>query len=109
MALVPALTVLIYTKDDQPIAHCLEMDFVTTGRSRERALEDLLAVVQERLQDAVERGRVPRLLHPAPPQYWEWLATADLVAHRTLRLEDPKVAAVFMAEEIPVREFACAA
>jgi hypothetical protein len=109
MTLVPALTVLIYAKDGQPIAHCLEMDFVTTGGSLERALEDLLGVLEERLQDAVERDRVPRLLKPAPQHYWERLVGARLVGHRTLRLQDPKVAAAFRTGEIPVREFACAA
>ena len=79
MAAAPSLTVLVYTKDSQQVAHCLEMNFVTTGRSRDLAIADLFDTIRDQVQAAVAADALRRLFRPAPQQYWARLADADRV------------------------------
>ena len=107
MAAVPSLTVLVYTKDSQPVAHCLEMDFVTTGRSRERVVADLFDTIRDQVQAAVAKNALRQLLRPAPQQYWARLAEAELIGGVQIPLPEAP-AAVLHTGEIDVKQFACA-
>lgn len=107
MAAVPSLTVLVYWKDNQPVAHCLEMDFMTTGRSRDRVVAELYDTIREQVQVAVEGNALKRLYQPAPPQYWQRLAEADLVSGRQIPLQYEPATQALHAREIDVKEFSC--
>lgn len=107
MAAVPSLTVLVYTKDSQPVAHCLEMDFVTTGRSRDRAVADLFDTIRDQVQAAVADDALRRLFRPAPQQYWARLADADRVGGDQILLSEAPAAALHTGT-IDVTQFACA-
>ena len=108
MAAVPSLTVLVYTKDNQPVAHCLEMDFLTTGRSRDRVVAELYDVIREQVSSAIEHNALRRLFQPAPPQFWQRLADADLVAGSQIPLGYELAVQTLHASEIDVKEFSCA-
>ena len=107
MAAVPSLTVLVYTKDNQPVAHCLEMDFMTTGRSRDSVVADLYDTIRDQVRAAVERNALERLYQPAPRQYWQRLAEADLVAGRQIPLQHESATQALHARDIDVKEFTC--
>ena len=107
MAAVPSLTVLVYTKDNQPVAHCLEMDFMTTGCSRDRVVADLFETIRDEVQRAVAKNALGRLYRPAPEQYWQRLAEADPLGGNQIPLPAAPAAALH-AGEIDVKQFACA-
>ena len=83
------------------------MDFLTTGRSRDRVVADLFDTIRDQVQAAVAKNALRRLLRPAPPQFWERLADADLVGGLQIPLPEAPAAALH-AVEIDVKQFACA-
>lgn len=70
------LKILIYHDEDDGawIAHCLEMDHVEEGGSKEDALLNLLAVIVSEIEEC-EQDKVNPFV-PAPKRFWEryWVA-----------------------------------
>ena len=108
MSTAPSFSVLLYTKDSQPVAHCLELDFVTTSYSAERALADLCELIRDQILAAARRDTLKHLFQPAPLEYWEHLAHARLTGERIVVLSRDPTLASLCVEEVRLREFTCA-
>ncbi len=107
MTVIPPLTVLVYMKDSQLVAHCLEMDFCTSGRSRDRVVTSLYNLIRARIQSAIAKNAQINLFRQAPLHYWKRLEQAELIKGCQIDLGREAVAAKFHSQKIDVREFDC--
>ena len=107
MTVIPPLTVLVYMKDSQLVAHCLEMDFCTSGRSRDRVVTSLYNLIRARIQTAVAEKTQLNLFRQAPFHYWKRLDQAELIKGCQIDLGREAVATKFHSQKIDVREFDC--
>ena len=67
------LDVLVEMQDGEYVAHCLQMDIVATGRSKDEAVSDLLDLIGAQIDFAVEHGNIENILRPAPREVWQKL------------------------------------
>jgi hypothetical protein len=107
VTVIPPLTVLVYMKDSQLVAHCLEMDFCTSGRSRDRVVALLYNLIRARIQSAVAQNGQINLFRQAPLHYWKRLEQAELFKECQIDLEREAVVTNFHTKKIDVREFDC--
>jgi hypothetical protein len=68
------LRAIAYRDAAEWVAHCLDLDIVATGPSREEAIEALVGAVEAQLSDAWKNGNVGHLFFPAPVEAWRKLA-----------------------------------
>ena len=63
--------ILIKEEDDQFIAHCLELDIVTTANDLKTAEDDIASLVVAQLEYAFSNDNLENLYRPAPPEVWQ--------------------------------------
>lgn len=77
---VPALifNVLIRKEKDYFVAHCLELDIVTTAATAEEVQTEIIDLVDAQIGYAFTHNNLDNLYHPAPPEIWrEYFACRD--------------------------------
>jgi hypothetical protein len=62
--------VLTKKEEDYYLAHCLELDLVTTAPTIEQAREDIADVIACQVDDAFAHDNLDYLYPPAPPTVW---------------------------------------
>jgi hypothetical protein len=62
--------VLIKKTDEGFLAHCLELDLVTTSPTVEQVREDIIDVIASQVDYAFTHDNLGFLYHPAPPDVW---------------------------------------
>jgi hypothetical protein len=62
--------VLIKKTDGEYLAHCLELDLVTTAPTLEQVKEDVADVIASQVDYAFNNDNLDYLYHPAPPEVW---------------------------------------
>jgi len=62
--------VLIKKEEDCYLAHCLELDLVTTAPTIEQVREDIADVIACQVDYAFAHDNLDYLYHPAPPAVW---------------------------------------
>lgn len=63
---------ILIKKDDQVfIAHCLELDIVTTADTVDQAQKDLVALICAQVDYAFTNDNLDNLYSPAPSDVWE--------------------------------------
>src|SRR5438309_2137092 len=90
----PTLTALHYLFDhagDRVVAHCLELDLVTSGANLEDAEASLDAVVRMQFAACFKSGNLRQLLLEAPADYWASLRTGRQIGRKDLDVEVPPV------------------
>jgi hypothetical protein len=78
------LRIVFYRQDQRWIAHCLEMDLIGDGASREQALEQLRRAVSIQVETSLDNQNVANLFQPADARYFEMFAAGEDVAAGTL-------------------------
>jgi hypothetical protein len=76
---VVQLTFLLYKCPEdksQFVAHCLEMDVVAVEETKPKAIDLLKELIEDLLNTATADGTLAKVFRPAPPKYWEMLASA---------------------------------
>jgi hypothetical protein len=63
--------VLARRKGDMWIAHCLELDVVTTAESVENLKKDMEDLILAQVDYAFSNDNLDNLYHPAPPEVWK--------------------------------------
>ena len=66
-----AFSVLGYREDEMWVAHCLEMDILGFGESRDEALNELSELMEMKISFALQSECLESLYSPAPPEYWQ--------------------------------------
>jgi predicted RNase H-like HicB family nuclease len=69
--------VLLYREKAHYVAHCLEFDLVAQGATTHEAFQNLLDAIELQAAYVQETGELRNLIQPAPPEYWQMLATAE--------------------------------
>jgi hypothetical protein len=67
----PKFHVLIKKEDDLFIAHCLELDIVTTANAIDQVKRDIVDLIVAQVDYAFSNDNLDNLYHPAPPEVWE--------------------------------------
>ena len=65
------LNILIYEEDGEWVAHCLQMDIVTTNDSEDSVKEDIIDLIKFHIICAIENDNVGYIFKMAPPEEWE--------------------------------------
>lgn len=87
------LHALIYPAKDLPgewVSHCLDLDIVSQGRDAGHALEMLCEAITLSVRWAIEEGRPPLELRPAPSEDWDRFERSTCEVTRILRLPSVK-------------------
>ena len=66
---LPPISYLAWVEDGREFVHCLELDLLADGLSKQEALETLKNVILEQMKSAKEEGT--QIYHPAPKTYWD--------------------------------------
>lgn len=69
--LAMTFNVLIRTEDKICIAHCLELDIVTTADTEDQAQKDIISLISAQVDYAFSNDNLENLYHPAPPEIWD--------------------------------------
>ena len=89
------LTALHYlftpTADGRTVAHCLDLDLVTSGTNIEEAEARLNATVLVQIGACYTAGNFAQLRFKAPTEYWRALSDAKELDKRHLEVEVPPV------------------
>lgn len=73
------------------IAHCLDLDLVTSGDSIEQAENRLNAVVLAQIATCYSSGNFGQLSFQAPTEYWRALSDAKELTRTHLEVEVPPI------------------
>jgi len=73
------------------VAHCLDLDLVTSGDNLEQAEQRLNAVVLAQIEGCYSSGNYGQLRFKAPAEYWQTLSDAKELANSHLEVEVPPV------------------
>lgn len=80
-----AMTVNVLLKEEEGlyVAHCLELDLVTTGSSYADAQKDMVDCIIAQVHYAFENDNLDYLFHSAPPEVWaEFFSCKEQVESR---------------------------
>ncbi|MBW3597830.1 MAG: hypothetical protein KY475_11215 [Planctomycetes bacterium] len=65
------LRAVLYRKNQDWLAHCLELDIAAQARDSDAALASLVSLCDLQVRRALQlRGKVRHVLTPAPREYW---------------------------------------
>lgn len=86
-----SLTYLFSHEGSRAVAHCLDLDIVTSGPNREEAERSLDALVLLQITTCFVSGNFPQLDTKAPFEYWQSLTHANRLDNKELEIEVPPV------------------
>jgi len=89
--ILTALHYLFSHTDGKIVAHCLDLDLVTSGATLEAAEDRLNAVVLAQIGLCYTSGNFAQLLAKAPSEYWQMASNAQEMARTHLEVEVPPV------------------
>ncbi|MBW2647108.1 MAG: hypothetical protein JRE23_13225 [Deltaproteobacteria bacterium] len=69
-----SFSILLKEVDGVFVAHCLELDIVTTHKNVEQVRTDILDLISAQVDYAFSNDNINHLYHPAPPEIWEELS-----------------------------------
>ena len=94
----PVLIFSFLIKEDKGtyIAHCLELDILTTGTTLEQAEQDIMDLVIAQVDYAFSNDNLDHLYHPAPQEVWR-----EFFACRESRQTKHKVTRKFQESSKP--------
>jgi len=63
--------VLVKKDVDLYVAHCLELDIVTTSKNFEQVKSDIVELIKAQINYAFSNDNLDYLYHPAPSEVWQ--------------------------------------
>lgn len=81
------IQIVFYKEEGFWFAHCLNIDVIGDGQTKEEALDSLSESMPMQIQAAIEFNNPAIQIEPAPPEFWEMfrkgkdVATGELIAH----------------------------
>jgi len=91
---LPKLRVLHYLisrpNNGSFVAHCLDLDIVTSANEEDEAIRRLDSLVIAQIQFALNTGNFQNLIFPAPKEYWDRFMRAATTRIQTLKIEIPR-------------------
>jgi len=80
-------SVLITKEDDKYVAHCLELDIVTTAPTFSEARDDIGDLILAQVKFAYENDNLEHLYKPAPKEIWDEFFKVQV---KTKKISKPK-------------------
>lgn len=96
------LNVLLYEEDGEWIAHCLQMDIVTSSVNQSVVIEEILDLIQAQVEYAIDNNNMDNIFKSAPAEDWERLAHFQKCEVRKITINTPKADKTSLS--IPIRE-----
>jgi hypothetical protein len=93
-ATAPVLTALNYLfshEGGKTIAHCLDLDLVTSGKTLEEAEASLNALVRYQIKSCFLAGKWAQLNRRAPSDFWQMREHAKKLDQGELEIEVPPI------------------
>lgn len=53
------------------LAHCLDMDIVSQGKTQKEAISELIDLIQTQMEYCLENNMLDTIFRPAPKEYWD--------------------------------------
>jgi hypothetical protein len=111
---LPHLSLLHYLlseSEGRSIAHCLDLDLVATGQSREEAAGKLDRLVKAHIELALATQQLANLATKAPQSFWNQYADGEPIdlEPRALRIQIPESVQIVPVSESKLRIVARAA
>jgi len=102
---------LLTESEDKHIAHCLDIDLVATGDSREKASLKLDSLVKAHIELTLATRQFENLATRAPQVYWDQYTGGNPVdlEPRTLRIQIPESVQIVPVEDSKLKVLARAA
>lgn len=66
--------ILLRQIDSECVAHCLELDIVGTGKTKDEAVKELSDLIATQVDYAFNNDNLDNLFHPAPVSAWKGFA-----------------------------------
>ena len=70
------LRAVVYREGDWWLAHCLELDIVSEGKTAVAALSDVMDLCRLQVETAINDGDLESVFRAAPPRIWARFARA---------------------------------
>lgn len=86
------LNIVIYKEEGEWLAHCLELDLVTTSENPRQAYDDMRDVIKAHIEFAVKNDNWQHIFKPAPPEAW----------NRMFALQHQAVSPIVETEELDI-------
>ncbi|HEV3006283.1 MAG TPA: hypothetical protein VGX78_17570 [Pirellulales bacterium] len=80
------LRIVLYQENGDWIAHCLELDLVGDGSTREKACASLSASINAQLDFYIRHRESAQLFRPAPAEFFKMFAAGKDIAIAELKL-----------------------
>lgn len=74
----------VFKEAGEWVAHCLDLDIVSTGPTPEAAMDDLAEAIGTQFWYAREHDNYQYLFRPAPPEVWQKLGEILRGPYRTI-------------------------
>lgn len=81
------LNVLIYKESNEWIAHCLQMDIVTTGQDEKDVEKDIINLIKAQIIFALQNNNLSNLFKPAPEEEWAKLEYATKCSNIKIKID----------------------
>lgn len=81
--------ILVKKEEDLFVAHCLELDIVTTSKNEKEVISDILDLVKAQVNYAFSNDNLVHLFHPAPPEVWEEFYACEKQKEQKITIEPP--------------------
>jgi len=96
------LDVLVEKDGNHFIAHCLDLDIVAQGKTEPEARNNLIELIRDQIEFAVENDLEQLLVHPAPPEYWKKFYNIKSVKLRKVLARNPPSSKAEIGEKLDV-------
>jgi len=73
------MDVVCYKEDDLFVAHCLQLDLVTTATTVHQACINMEDVIKAHITYALNNNNLKNIFKPAPPEIWQLMSNADVI------------------------------
>ena len=81
--------ILIREDEEIYIAHCLELDVVTSSPTLEIVEADIMSLITAQIEYAFENNNLDNLFHPAPPEVWKEYFSCSKAEEKEYILKKP--------------------
>ncbi len=79
------LDIICYKEEDLFVAHCLQLDLVTTAMSVPQAYTDMEELIKTHITYAIQNNNLDNLFKPAPPDIWRLVPKASVVDDKPVK------------------------
>jgi hypothetical protein len=84
------LNVLIYQDSGEWIAHCLQMDLVSTGINEKDVENDIINLIKAQVIFAIENNNMDYIFKAAPADEWTKLEKSKRCGTRKIKIDIPQ-------------------